>query len=159
METTSGLVHLKASREYPCGFSGRDAKHGTVEWHVRACRTVTRPGTVRFQLDICVHAGILMIWLHYIRQRHGSGMIICYHWIHWWTQTRHSNISMMREAWEQFNECFNDAVVEPLNERGTVAYYDFIIVALSYSDVVFDGWIHGEHIMNYNHGIHYAYAL
>ena len=66
---------------------------------------------------------------------------------------------MMSAAWEQFNECFNDAVVEPLNERGTVAYYDFIIVALSYSDVVFDGWIHGEHIMNYNHGIHYAYAL
>lgn len=36
-----------------------------------------------------------------------------------------------------------------MNEHGTVAYYDCIIVVLSYSDVVFDGWIHGEHIMKF----------
>ena len=158
----SGLVHLKASREYPCEFSGRDAKHGTVEWHVRACRTVTRPGTVRFQLDICVHAGILMIWLHYIRQRHGSGMIICYHWIHWWTQTRHSNISMMRG--DTVNNSMNDLMImiQPSSYWTSVELSHIMISSLlryHISDVVFDGWIHGEHIMNYNHGIHYAYAL
>lgn len=52
-------------------------------------------------------------------------------------------------AWEQYNERLNDTVIAPLNERGTVAYYDFIIAALSYSDVIFDGWFHGEYIMQF----------
>ena len=59
MKTRFDLVHLKASREYPT-VSFQRAAPSTVEWHVRTCRTITHHGTIRFQLNICAHAGILI---------------------------------------------------------------------------------------------------